>query len=211
MCAEFWWNWGVQFAVAVGTIGAVFVALFGDWLRAKFTRLRVQVVNRLGVPTPTVRQTRLGDQVAHVGAGPQARYYHVRVSNLRPRFLAHQVNVFLLPVEEPGPNGDLQVTWTGEIPMIWQHQDYFPGARTIGNPANVDVFRVTQEKELTLFPLIPALNLNAVYRSACNLTLTLQARSDEGESPVMRVRIAWDGEWHDGNEEMGRHLVFEEL
>jgi hypothetical protein len=45
----FWWNWWLHLAVAVGTIGAVLVALFGQAFRAKFfprnshCDLRIQV------------------------------------------------------------------------------------------------------------------------------------------------------------------------
>ena len=64
--AQFWWNWAVQFFVALGTIGAVVVALLGDWLKAKLLRLDVAIENR----PSQVPQTR-GDQPAAVTAGTE--------------------------------------------------------------------------------------------------------------------------------------------
>jgi hypothetical protein len=36
-------------------------------------------------------------------------------------------------------------------------------------------------------------------------------RSDEGESNVLRLRLAWDGCWTDDTESMKRHMTVREL
>jgi hypothetical protein len=204
-----WWEWGVQVVVAVGTVGAVVVALFGDWLRNKLAppALRLAIVNPDGVKTRAqltwqedgVAQTRVED----------ARYYHVRVRNDRRWFAAHHVQLMLLRVEEPGPNGAPQVTWTGEIPVRWEHQEVYPAARTIGAEANADMCSVIRGKFLQLHPMIFPANFDWQRRAACVLILTLQARGDEGDSPLVRVQVAWDGKWEDGATEMRRHLTIQ--
>ena len=95
----FWWNWWPQLAVAVGTIGAVLVALFGQAFRAKFfpPKLSLRLENTSGE--------------AIQESAWKARYYHLRVSNSRRWSPAHEVRVVLLREEEPGPNEDLQVIW----------------------------------------------------------------------------------------------------
>jgi hypothetical protein len=41
--------------------------------------------------------------------------------------------------------------------------------------------------------------------------LSLQAQAAESDSPVVRVKITWDGKWEDGAKEMRRHLFLEPL
>lgn len=64
------------------------------------------------------------------------------------------------------------------------------------------------KRVLTLQVLIPALSLRLEYREACNLLLTLQARSDEGNSPTTRLHIWWDGLWDRDDQHMLDHLKF---
>jgi hypothetical protein len=48
---QFWWNWWVNFAVALGTTLAVLVALFGDWIKNKWFKpdLRIEFSEPRGV------------------------------------------------------------------------------------------------------------------------------------------------------------------
>lgn len=59
--------------------------------------------------------------------------------------------------------------------------------------------------------MIVPLNMEKQRRGACDLTLTFQARANEGDSPPLRVRVVWDGQWEDGAQEMRRHLAIETL
>ena len=139
-----------------------------------------------------------------------ARYYHLKVSNSRRFSPAHDVRVVLLRVEEPGPNGELQVTWTGDIPIVWRHQAVFPILRTIGSEAYADLCSVRQSKILRIHPLIGPYNLKAQWNRACIMMLTLQAKGTEVDSKPLRVSIAWDGEWEPGETEMRRRLQVDE-
>ena len=47
------------------------------------------------------------------------------------------------------------------------------------------------------------LNLTLAHANGCNVTLTLHARSHEGDANVLRVRISWNGRWDNGVYEMG--------
>src|SRR5207244_2254587 len=101
-------TWWVNVAVAIGTIGAVLVALFGDAFRAKFfpPKLSLELSNGNG---EAIRVQVGSDRTE------QARYYHLRVANSRRWSPANEVQIVLLQVEEPGLNGDLQVIWRGDI------------------------------------------------------------------------------------------------
>jgi hypothetical protein len=208
---SFWWNWWVNAAVAVATFAAVLVALFGQAFRGKFfpPKLSLRVLNQDGERTTVLLRWREGNEVKE--RSEDARYYHLRVMNSRRWSPAAHLQVVLLQVEEPGPNEKLQVTWSGAIPLGWRHQELFPPARTIGAPADVDLCSVVKDKWLQLHLLVRPFNLEVERRAATTLVLSLQAQANEGDSPVLRLKIAWNGKWDDGAQEMRRHLTIEPL
>jgi hypothetical protein len=182
---QFWWNWFVQALIAVGTIGAVIVALFGDWLRAVFAPPRLLI--RLADPTGVIAQTEL--QVGGQKFQTESRWYHVRVQNLRRWSPAREVRLFLLRYEEPDSLGQLQTKWTGAIPMKWRHQEIKELAPTLGPPDDADLCSVIKvpaatglPHRLELHPLIRAISIPANWVSPCKFAVTLQARSLEVES-----------------------------
>lgn len=202
---QFWLDWVVQVATAVGTIAAVVVALFGDWLRTRFAppKLILKLQNELGIKVdPTIL-------TAPDGSTREAasRWYHVRVENGRRWSSATQVQVFLLRVEEPDAAREYKLMWFGEIPIRWRYQEINPLIRSIGYPADCDLCSVVKGKWLELHPIITPLELTARRREASHLILTLQARGLEGDSNLLRVRIDWDGQWADDTQEMAAHMV----
>ena len=208
---QFWWNWWVSLGAAVATLAAVLVALFGDWIKAKLfsPKLALSLRNATGEKTTVTLQwqTEQGLQQRI----EEARYYHVRVENQVRWPSANQTQVYLLRVEEPGPDGGLQVTWSGELPVQWTHQAIHPVSRTIGPGAYCDLCSVVKGKWIQLHPLIVPNNFPLQKRTATTLVVSLQAKSNEGESSIARFQIAWDGEWEDGDIEMTRHLVVKDV
>jgi hypothetical protein len=208
---QFWAEWWVQFAAAVATFLAVLVALFGQAFRGKFfpPKLRSALADARGERT-RVRLRWIEEQTP-VEREEDARYYHLRVWNDRRWSPAQQTQVVLLRVDEPDAGGVLVPIWTGDIPLGWRHQSVTPLQRTIGPEAYADICSVVRGKWLQVHTLIQPNNLATVRRAACILVVHLQARSSEVDSKIVRIRIAWDGDWHDGAEEMKRHLKIEEL
>lgn len=204
---QFWMTWWVQLAVAVGTLSAVIVALFGQAFRAKFfpPKLSLNLVNQDGERT-RVRLKWIENEVEQERE-EDARYYHIRVSNARRWSVANQVHVVLLRVEEPGADGQFALSWTGDVPLGWRHQQVYPILRTIGPPSDVDLCSVVKDKWLQLHLLVVPYNWEVKRRTRTRLLLFLQARSDEADSTILRVEVSWDGQWHEGAQEMQRHLV----
>lgn len=209
--SQFWWNWWVSLGVAVATLAAVFVALFGDWIKSRLfsPKLTLSLRDAVGEKTKVALQwqTEQGLEQRY----EEARYYHVRVSNKVRWPRSSQTQVYLLRIEEPGPDGELQVTWSGEIPVQWTHQAVYPFARNIGPAAYCDLCSVVKGRGIQLHPLIVPNNFRLQWQTAATLVVSLQARGDEGESPISRFRIAWDGKWADGDSEMDRHLVVKDV
>jgi hypothetical protein len=211
---HFWWNWSVNLAVAVGTFMAVVVALFGEMLRARLfqPRLNLSLVRKEG------ERSAITAPVPGVGPGgyvvkqvDEARYYHLRVSNEQRWPVAEGVQVYLTRIEEPGPSGAFQVTWLGNVPMRWRDQEFVPLLRTIGPATDCDLCMVLKSGKLQLMPLITPNNLGAQRSGNCQLVVSLQARSNQRDSEVVRIRISWDGKWEDGDAEMQRHLVVDDV
>lgn len=209
---EFWWNWWVSFGAALATFAAVFVALFGEWLRAHLfsPKLKLELKNSFGEKTSVTLTWEDENGVQHQRT-EDARYYHVKVTNHSRWPRATQVQVYLTRVEEPGPDNELKITWGGEIPLQWRHQAIHPFARTIGPAIDCDLCSIVKGKWVQLHPLIVPNNLAAIRRNPTTMVLSLQARSNEGESEITRFQISWNGGWADGEKEMTQHLVVKKL
>ena len=200
----------VQLAIAVATFAAVLVALFGDWMRARIfkPRLILGLVSAVGESTTVQLTPPSGEPRTE-----KARFYHVRVSNSVPWPKASQVQIYLIRIEEPGPDGQLQVKWASEVPIKWKFQEINPLVRTVGPAADCDLCSVIKGKWVELHPLIVPYNLApfVIKRTATDMVVSLEVRSTEVTSGIARFRISWDGQWEDGDTEMTHHLVVNQL
>ena len=127
---QFWWNWSVQALTALGTVGAVLVALFNHWIKARLLppRLRIRLDNPQGMPSPA-DITRPDGSTHRV----PSRWYHLRVENLRRAVApAAGVQVFLQRLEVFDASvGQYRVSWFGETPLRWKHQEIKPNVRSV--------------------------------------------------------------------------------
>ena len=210
--SEFWWNWWVNFGVAVTTLCAVLVALFGDWIRGHLFSPKLELELRSSVGEKTIVSISSKDEDGNLRHRTEdVRYYHVNVINKARWPRANQVQVYLLRIEEPGPDDELNITWSGEVPIRWRHQEIYPLARSIGSTIDCDLCSVVKNKLIQLHPLIVPNNLVVARREPTKMVVSLQARANEGESAIQRFQISWDGKWADGESEMLRHFVVKEM
>jgi len=199
--------------VAIGTIGAVIVALFGQLLpRLLPPKLRIKLLDTGGV-----RQ--LSHIIQHGGALPVpigqmwTRYYHVHVSNSRRWTKARTVQVVFLKSEEETTTGWVEVSIGSGIPLTWQHQYSAGSNRNVGRPAVADLFRVGQDASnatlatsLSITPTFAPFGVPTEFNQPCALRLTVQAQSDEADSDPITLTIRSNGKWHDGKAEMMRFV-----
>lgn len=208
--AQFWWNWWVQLGVAVGTIAAALVALFGAALRAKFfpPLLRLDLLRqegdkipvRINPPASTGAPFRMED----------ARFFHLIVKNKRRWSPAHDVQIYLTRVETRDVTDRWAVEWLGDLPMRWRHQEISPLTRTVGPDAECDMMSVVKGKHIELSTLITPYNLQFRRSGPTQFVATFEARSSEVNSRQVRIMVTWDGDWHDGDLEMKHHLFVAE-
>ena len=202
-----WWDWGVQAAVALATLVAALVALFGNAIRGKFLapKLSLSIADPAGEKTQ-IRFARQGPTGQQVVLEDCSRGRRCCTSKTRwsP---AHQVQVVLLSVQEKGADGQFAITWIGDMPTSWRHQEAYAGPRTIGPDGYADLCSVVRGQYLALHPLIAPNNVSTRRQAPVDLLLQFQARSNEADSPVLSVRVSWDGGWNEGAIEMQRHLA----
>ena len=199
----------LRLAATVGTFLAVIVALFGDRIRASLFRpkLSLGLLTPLGEATPAFVPLNTGTVAGN------ARYHHVQLSNSSssqwPK--ATSAQVCLVRVEEFGPDGNPQVRWTGEVPLRWQWHEIQEARRDVGPPIIADLCCVMTERGFSLQTLITPTALGPfIIRplgQPFDMIVTLRARATETTSPLLAIRISWDGQWADGDAEMAKHLV----
>lgn len=206
-CTTLW----TDVLTALGTVGAVVVALFGYLLPRFFPpRLRVAISNPHGVRQRV--RVMMPAAPAPVARDGWARYYQLEVSNARRRAKAHNVRVVLLKLETETAVGWVDTWGGGGIPLKWQHQEALAGARTLGPPIFADLFNVMRldgEPPLTqlgLTPIFQPLGVEVNYAGACGLRATIQAQSDETDSDRFVITLRWDGQWVEGAMEMAQHV-----
>ena len=197
-------------AIAVGTLSAVLVALFGQAFRAKFfpPKLSVSLADTLGEATMLMIPPPSGSNES--GRTTEARYYHLRVTNSRRWSPATDTRVVLLQVEEPGPDGTLQVRWTGDIPLSWRHNTIFPPYRVVGPDAYADLCSVVNGNWIQLHTLVQPFSLRTVRQEPTTMVVSVQALSTQANSKALRLRISWDGKFEKGAQEMQNHLTIKE-
>jgi hypothetical protein len=125
---EWYYRWSLIWSAfgAVGTIGAVVLALFGEWIRRKLfpPQLKIALLNREGEKISiTTGNSQFLDE---------SRYYHLIVSNSRRAFPATDLDVRLIRIGEPAPGGELRTVWTGDVPIHCRNQAFNPLKHRVG-------------------------------------------------------------------------------
>ena len=192
---QFTWYMVVNSLTAIGTIGAVIVALFGK----KFFRPKLAVT--LANPQGEVATWKKGD-----GKEGKARFYQARITNKRRWSAATNISLHLVAVHEERSDNEFHEDWSGDVQMRWKHTSSFPQPSYVGKPVDYDLANVNRDGFVQLNPIVAA-SLNTVRTGKCRFQIVLQARATECDSPLVRVEISWDGKWEDATESMAKHFI----
>jgi hypothetical protein len=191
---------------AIGTVGAVAVALFGSLIPKWFPpNLRIRIADGKGKY----------QRVNVVGADRDARFYQVEVTNNRRWSKAHNVQVLLHRIEIESTTGWVDQWEGGGIPLVLQHQQVLGSVRIVGPQVLADLLNVVKgikdviNNQLSITPQLIPHGVIESYSNACALRFTIKAVSDEADSNMLMVTVRWDGQWHDGATEMAQHVLVE--
>ena len=134
-------------------------------------------------------------------------FYHLTVKNTQKGPAAENVGLHLVSIEEAGPDGRAQTVWSGDVPVRCRNQESYPIERKMGGSIDYDLCMVRRSNlTLTLMPILSANNLPVVRAGRCDFTVGYIVQSAQGESGKIRVRIAWNGQWSNGQAEMANNL-----
>jgi|SRR5579863_2277783 len=207
---EFWWNWWVNVAIAIGTVGAVLYALFSSWIKEHFfpPKLTLELVRKYGEQTQLTYASQLGTYAGEA----VALFFHLRVANSRRQSPARNVLVYLFRIEEHFAELGYKEVWTGNVPVRWRHPDIVRGPQIVGPHVDCDLFSLTagettfqeldhykdpviQRPALTIYPVSVPNNLrlyNEIRRKIA-IRLWIEVRSNEIDSGPYVVNISWNG------------------
>jgi len=186
------------------TFLAVLVALFGKALISKLFPpvFEFRILKAVGERCPITDRDR-----KHIGDG---RYYHLTVQNTRRWVVATHAQLRLIRIEVPGPDGQFQIKWDGDIPIRRRHQEFYPTESVIGSPIDYDLCAIvntpTDKPTTSLMPIIAANNLPYKWSADCHFMAGFQLKCSEGDSKMIRIQFDWDGIWHDGDAEIQDHF-----
>lgn len=117
------------------------------------------------------------------------RFYHLRVSNERDWRVATNVQVYLLRVEEQGPDGRFRSVWSNEVPIKWRNQEIFSLTQTVGPAKDCDLCTVFKNGYLELQPVIKPNNLPSWQSGQHLIILSFQAKATGGVSRIARIQV----------------------
>ena len=192
----------VNTLVALGTLGAVFVALYGESIKAK----RFPPIFGFSIVKAAGEFSPITDNAGrHVNDG---RYFHVKVTNGRAWPTATHSQLRLIHVETPGPDGQLQIIWDGDIPIRRRNQEFYPTETEIGSPVDYDLCSIVNgtPPTLSLMPIIPANSLPITRTGESHFVCAFQLKCSQRDSKIVRIQFDWDGTWHAGDAEIQKHF-----
>jgi hypothetical protein len=192
---QFFWYMVVNVLVALGTIGAVVVALFGK----KFypPKLQVTLANPLGELAEWQRE----------GKKHAARFYQARVTNKRRWSPGTNPSLYLMRVEEERSDHTFSDEWQGDVQLKWKHPGNYAQPNSIGKPVDYDLVSVDAELFASLHPIAAASSLTRNRKEKFRIRVWLQVRSAEADSPVTKFEISWDGTRAEEEGEMKKHFI----
>jgi hypothetical protein len=201
---QFWTDWVIKALSTAATLLAVFVALFGSWLRNVLwpPQLRISLASRDGMQSTLFFQNKETNEVRQI----PGFWWHVRLLNETRWNAVSDVYVFLLSIETPDAARNFKPIWVGQAPVTWQNNPN-PQPKKIGHTEQADLCHILKEPlSLNLSPIIFG-QVPSFYDKVTSLRLTLKARGVEADSNELRLKIDWDGQWSDYQAAMSRHLV----
>lgn len=202
---QFWTDWTIKALGTLATFVAVFIALFGSWLRNWMwpPHLTIALAGAEGYPSNLLVFDKTTGQQLHQTVG---LWYFVRVENRTRWNPVTELHIFLLSIEEQDAAGAFKTTWFGRAALGWRHEAN-PQPKKIGYSAEIDLCHILKNPlQVRLSPIIPG-QVPDCYTEKFRIAITLQARGLEADSNVSRIEISWDGKWADNKDEMNRHLV----
>ncbi len=193
----------IQISVAIGTIGAVIVALWGNRLSHMFglgPKLNLSLVDAQG------------ELVIPTGRSDSLRYYHVKVFNSHKWSPANNVRVMITGLFTLAADGNLvRHKMVGSLQLMWRFANVHPQYSVVGPDDYADLGYISDGKDFVLTPFVRPNNFPHSLSAKQKMVVELQAFADNTESLPLCIEISWDGVFTEDTLEMAKHLVVKEV
>jgi hypothetical protein len=194
------WNLILQATGILVTLILATIAIWGEKIRQLWIKPKLE----LHLDSPSLTSTADGKKVW---------CYLIKVLNHRNSSPAKNVRVLLTSIFKKRPDGCwAEQRFSGPIQVTWRWPNWTPLYATIG-PQEHCTFGNLREgsKSFRLQSywcpnnLIPEIAENDPTR------LKFKAVSDNAESNILTIELAWDGQWIEGSAEMCDHIIVKEI
>ena len=207
--------WNVFFAAltAVGTILVAIMAIWGQWLRAKFLGPKLKLVpHNLGGRLTTV--TKFNQKTREIINRYNAIYYHLRVENSRRWVTAKNCRVILRQLHRRGPDGEFHPTpLIVPLQYVWSPAEWAPSFQTVSDYEILDFGCISKESgkfEPTFY--VTSANFKGFVGKNESVRYSLSIVADNYVSPKFQIfEVSWNGQWSEKLDEMERNLPIKEV
>jgi hypothetical protein len=197
------WNLLIQLMTAIGTIAVAIIAIWGDWIKIKFTppKLKIITLNTRG-------------ELTNFSNGIRVIFYHFKVVNSRPWTIAKNCKVLLKAISKELPNGQFQNQPLNTNPsFIWTPSEITPQAINLAKEHAFD-FGFLQENGHEFRPVLNIVpnNFQGFIRANQKIRFSLQPYADNFITEKYQVfEVAWNGIWSDNMDTMSQNLTIHEI
>jgi hypothetical protein len=192
------WNTIINALIAIGTIGVVVLAIWGDWIRSRFLGPRLV----LTLPNPYGSIVQWSDNKKSI-------FYHLVLINERSTVTAKRCRVILKKTWRKVPTGEFQEL-SLQVPLFltWSPSEVNPPYVDVTKDQVLD-FGYLKEGEGRFRPslLTVPFSFEGYVQAQEVLRYGLEIVCDNFVSKRLQVyEVAWDGQWDATVEGMKKHL-----
>ena len=197
--------WLTALGVA-GTWLIAVIAIWGERIRSWFfkPKLEIALLNPKG--ELVTRPVTSGGASVLTQQSFQTRYYHIRLINKARWPVAHDAQVQIIQMEEPGPaaNRKLSTPACCRCPGVMRSfilRRELLGLRQTPTSCSCETMAGSTSRRCS-----SRTTSRCCIKAIQIFGSLLQARSTEADSKPLRLQIAWDGKWDQGEAEMAKHI-----
>ncbi|TAL72825.1 MAG: hypothetical protein EPN88_04660 [Bacteroidetes bacterium] len=188
------WNLAVNIIVALGTVGAVIVALFGDRIKNLIFRskLSAEVVDPRG-------------ELTNWGDGRRVIYYHLKILNSKPSIMVNKCRVSLKEIYKRNNNSQfIKLQLVVPPDFKWAPAETSLPAINFFSEQILDFGFITEGSD-NFSPSISPIwnNFKGYLKANETFRYVLEILSNNSKPKIITIEVSWDGGWDANLEIMG--------
>jgi len=188
---------------AIGTLAVAALAIWGDWFRSWLASPRVEI-----------RPHNLRGTVTRFTNGTRVIYYHLKASNTRRWAVARNCRIILTAIYRRGPDQRFRASLVPVPPQfVWAPAELTPIVIDLSGEQVIDFGRVVEGGN-RFEPILYSYPNDFLGFVGPNEAVRFQLQAIAGGSPLgspFIYEVAWNGEWSDNLDTMGRNLTIGEV